>query len=308
MPPAHAQEPLDCLIVGGGPGGLTAAIYLGRYLRRFRIIDAGNSRLQLIPTSHNYPPFVDGIDGPALLERLRAHALRYCERIDRGTVDRLERLTDGSFIAHAGDERIHARTVILATGLADVAPDMPGMRDAVKRGYLRYCPVCDGYEASGKKVGIVGHGKSGWKEALFVRQFTDEITLLTLGKPIDLAPEESAALLEAGIQVVEEPVAEIVIEGNRIAAIRMHTGKEHRFDSLYGALGCNVRSELALELDARRADNGELFVDGHYQTSIEGLYAVGDVVSGLNQICIAEAHAAIAATAIHNRLQPGWRN
>jgi len=302
------DDPVDCLIIGAGPGGLVAAVYLARFRRSFRIVDAGGSRASLIPATHNYPGHPNGIGGDELLARLRGHALRYCDGIEQATVESLERDGDGIFTAHAGERSWRARTAILATGLVDIEPEIPDMPDAVRQGYLRHCPICDGYEVIGQKIGVIGYGKSGWKEALFIRQFTDDLTLLTLGKPMHLEAAERRALEEAGIAIVEDPVAGIGMGGNRITALRMHGGKELRFDSIYSALGVQVRSELALKLDARCEDNGELFVDGHHQTSIDGLYAIGDVVSGLNQICIAEAHAAIAATAVHNRLRPGWRN
>ena len=112
---------LDCLIIGGGPAGLTAAIYLARYRRQALVVDAGESRAALIPESHNYPGF-QGIAGPALLERLRAQARRYGAELRRGTVSALAR--DGDvFTAVADGERLRARTVILATGLVDKKPD-----------------------------------------------------------------------------------------------------------------------------------------------------------------------------------------
>jgi thioredoxin reductase (NADPH) len=301
---------LDCLIVGAGPAGLTAAIYLARFRRNITVVDAGSSRASLIPLSHNYPGFHDGIGGNALLQRLRQQALRYGGTIADGVIERLERLDDGSFIASGSDRTYYARNILLATGVVDIEPDLPNVKDAVRQGYVRHCPVCDGYEVIGKKVAVIGYGKSGIAEAFFIRHFTDDLTLLTLGKDMTLSDRERSLLHDADIRVIEEPIAEVAIEHGRIAALRLISGKAHFFDTLYSALGTTVRSQLALRLDAQCNENGELFVDQHHQTSIAGLYAAGDVVHGLNQICVAAGHAAIAATAIHNSLQSQfkWRD
>src|SRR3954468_14848735 len=109
---------LDCLIVGGGPAGLTAAIYLARYRRKTRLVDSGESRAALIPESHNYPGF-RGIAGPDLLRRLRDQAGLYGAVLERGRVSALNRGDDGIFIAKAGSSEIQARFVLLATGLVD---------------------------------------------------------------------------------------------------------------------------------------------------------------------------------------------
>ena len=143
------DEPLDCLVVGGGPAGLSAAIYLARFRRRFRVIDGGLSRAATIPLSHNHPGFPDGIGGPALLARMRRQAEVYGARIDSGLVEGLERRRgDDTFVAAVGNdgEVVRARTVLLATGVMDIEPDLPDVLGAVRRGLVRHCPICDAYE------------------------------------------------------------------------------------------------------------------------------------------------------------------
>ena len=136
---------LDCLIIGGGPAGLTAALYLARYRRRFLIIDAGDSRAAQIPQSHNHPGFA-GISGPALLEKLRTQAGRYGVEVMRGTVTSLKRNAEG-FVAAVESGTLPASRVLLATGIKDEEPPLSGLEHAISRNAVRYCPVCDGYEA-----------------------------------------------------------------------------------------------------------------------------------------------------------------
>jgi thioredoxin reductase (NADPH) len=158
---------LDCLIIGGGPAGLVAALYLGRYHRRTCVVDAGESRAALIPESHNYPGF-NGIGGPELLLRLGEQARRYGAETVKGVVSTLRRRDDGVLVArgHSGLE-IHARFVLLATGLVDECPRVEG--DDQASAAVRFCPVCDGYEATDKEVAVVGGIESGSKKDGVIR-------------------------------------------------------------------------------------------------------------------------------------------
>ena len=293
---------MDCLVIGAGPGGLTAAVYLARYRRDFLVVDAGASRAGWIPVSHNLPAFPDGIPGPELLARMRAAAERHGARVEAGEVRRLERAGDG-FAADLGGRTVTARRVLLATGVDDVQPELPDLEDAVRRGLVRVCPICDAYEARDRKVAIIGYGRCRVREALLLRTYTTDLTLLTLGRELELTDDERAELREAGVRLVEEPVSAIAAEGDQVAAWRMSSGVEHRFDVLYTALGLRARSGLATALGAGHDSDGALVVDEHQRTSVPGLYAAGDVVRGLGQVSVATGQAAIAATAINNSLE-----
>ncbi|WP_132253373.1 NAD(P)/FAD-dependent oxidoreductase [Methylobacterium segetis] len=306
----EVDEPLDCVIVGGGPAGLTAALYLARFGRRFLVVDAGDSRASWIPTSHNIPVFADGISGKEILARQHEHIARYDARIVSGTVTALRRVEGGfaaSFKEGTGDSisrEVRARRVLLATGADDVEPDLPDLPDAIRRGLVRYCPICDGYEARGKRIAVIGHGDRGLGEAVFVaRTYSRDVTLLTLGQGMDLDAGERERVEKHGIQVVHEPVDSLDIEDGKITVLRTASGEEHRFEVLYSALGLKLRSELALGLGAKHDGTGALIVDEHNRTTVQGLYAAGGVVRGLDQVVVAMGHAAMAATDIHNRCE-----
>lgn len=305
---ADLNELLDCLIVGGGPAGLTAALYLARFERRFLVVDAGDSRASWIPTSHNIPVFADGISGREILARQREHLARYGMRVIAGAVRALrkdERGFSARIEAGAGAVReVRARRVLLATGADDVEPDLPDLPDAVRRGLVRYCPICDGYEARGKRIAVIGHGDRGLGEAVFVaRTYSRDVTLLTLDQGMALDAGERERVYEHGIKVVHEPVVDLDIEDGRVTRLRTEGGEEHRFEVLYSALGLKLRSELALELDAEHDGTGALVVDEHNRTTVPGLYAAGGVVHGLDQVVVAMGHGAVAATDIHNRCE-----
>lgn len=295
------EDVLDCLVIGGGPAGLTAALYLGRYRRRALVVDAGASRLALIPRSRNVPGFPEGIAGRELLQRLRQQSAQFGVPQERGFVDDLRRDGD-DFVALAGVRRWRARYVLLATGARDMEPDVPGLGLALQMGQVRYCPVCDGYETQGQRVAVLGRGAHGLREALFVAGFGNQVTWLAVESQQDVALPELERLRERGVRIAGcEPRDIRCIEGRGVQ-VQLQDGQVLDFDVLYPALGLTHASELATRLGAQVQADGQLEVDAHMQTAVPGLYAAGDVAVDLNQISVAVGHAAIAATAIHNRL------
>jgi thioredoxin reductase (NADPH) len=301
------DAPLDALIIGGGPVGLTAALYLARFKRRFAMVDAGEPRAAWIPESHNIPFFGEGIAGPDILARARDAAARYGARPIAARVETLEREGNGFLARLATDtgapRELRARRVLLATGALDVEPDLPDLPDAVRRGLVRYCPICDGYESRDRRIAVIGHGAKGLGEASFIaRTYSDDVTLLSLGQPLRLDEEGRALAARQNIRLVETPIGRLDVEGDRIAAL--HTeGGALRFDLLYSALGLRYRSELAAALGAERDESGALLVDAHMRTTVPGLYAAGDIVRGLDQIVVGMGHAAIASAHIHNHCE-----
>jgi thioredoxin reductase (NADPH) len=289
----------DVIIVGGGAAGLTAASYLGRFRRPCLVLDGGDSRARWIPESHNMPGFPQGVAGEDLLEKFRAQALKYGARIEPTPVREISLIPGGFSI---GTERsvVLSRYVLLATGIKDRLPDMPGVAEAVHRGLLRICPVCDGYEAIGKRIAVIGDGTQAEREADFMRTFSDRVTYIHVGATRDL--ERRQALEAANIDWIDAPLSSLQFAGDALS-IRNDSGEERSFDTCYASFGCTTRNELALKLGASCDEHGALIVDAHQQTSVDGLYAAGDMVRGLNQLIVAAAEAAVAATALHNRVR-----
>lgn len=297
------DEPIDdCIIVGAGPAGLTAAIYLARYHLSIRMFDCGTSRASWIPTSHNHAGFPDGINGQDLLDRMYEQAAKYGARRDSRRVSDLEK--DGDlFIVRSDEEEYRAKTVLLATGVVNNRPE--GIEDqlhdeAMSRGLIRYCPICDGYEVTDKRVAVIGTSDHGTAEAQFLRGFTADLTLISPHGNHDLSEECSKALDEAGIKRVAGPCGGFAIKGERIGLETAEGRME--FDSLYPALGSQIRSGLAETCGAELSEKGCILVDDHCETSVPGLFAAGDVVIGLDQISHAMGQAGVAATTIRNHL------
>jgi len=286
-------------VIGGGPAGLTAALYLARYKRSVAIVDSGRSRARWIPESYNYPGFPSGISGHDLLRLLRKQAASYGVPFIDATVEALVR-RDKVFEAASEAGAIGTRTVLLATGILDIAPAMDRHDEAVQRGLIRYCPVCDAFEAADRRIGVYGGGSGAVSKAKFLRSYSSDVTLVVA----DEAVPDAADLRASGIKLLSEPSA-LRIEGG---AIVVSSGRgDVAFDVLYPALGCHAGSTLATGLGARSNDVGCLEVDAHQQTTVPGIYAAGDVVSDLHQIAVGAGHAAVAATRIHKSLPPNPR-
>ena len=292
----------DCIIVGAGPAGLTAAIYLARFLLSIRLFDCGTSRAALIPCTRNHAGFPDGISGIELLTRMAEQAERY------GAERELARVTkivpeDGAFTVFAEEREHRARAVLLATGVINNRPS--GMDDALHtealaKGLLRYCPICDAYEVTDKRVTVIGTGKHGTDEALFLRGYTSDLTLIAPEAGHELDPQCTAELDKAGIARIDGPCGGYAIEDGRLA---LDTANERlAFDSIYPALGSRVRSDLAADTGAMLSKDRCIVVDAHQRTNIPGLFAAGDVVKGLDQISHAIGEGGVAATAIRNYL------
>ena len=289
---------VDVLIVGAGPAGLTAATYLARFRRSVLVADGDKPRACWIPVSHNMPGFPEGITGEAILQRLTTQAEEYGAVVQRVRVSDLR--TDGEgLIAVVDGEPVRARAVLLATGVLDRKPPLPGVDDAIEASVVRICPICDGYEATGKRVAVIGDDDLGLREAAFIRTYSEQVTLFHVGEGPAPSLDEAKRL---GVEVLVGPVEALTLEDDH-AACMVWGGEQRRFDHVYSALGTTANVDLATALGARCAEDGRLEVDEHQRTSVPGLWAAGDVVRGLNQIAVATAEAAVAATAIHNALR-----
>ena len=292
----------DCIIIGAGPAGLTAAIYLARFHLSIRLFDCGSSRAALIPRTHNHAGYPGGISGTDLLARMREQAEEFGAVREAVEVTALRR-HDDCFTVVAGKVSYRARTVLLATGVVNHRP--PGIEDALHdealaRGLLRYCPICDGYEVTDKRVGVIGTSDHGAAEALFLRGYTADLTLVSPDGEHDLDADRSAELEAARIVRVAGPCGDYAIEGDRLVITTAQGPMA--FDSVYPALGSRIRSELAVAAGAEATRDGCLHVSDHMETSVPGLFAAGDVVLGLDQISHAMGQAGVAATTIRNHL------
>ena len=298
MPPStDSASPVDVVVVGGGPAGLTAATYLGRFLRSCLVLDAGDSRAKWIAESNNCPGFPNGVAGVELLRRMKAQAVEFGARFEAAEVEGIERRRDG-FILWDGTRSWRAHCVILATGLSDKLPDEPWVADAIACGALRLCSICDAYEAGDSCIGVYGPARDIGAHGLFLRTYSRQVYLL----PSDEGEggESMREAVDAGVHVLPTR-GRLGFDGER-CSYACRDGEIFMFDSLYPFLGSHTSAGIAAAAGAALSENGEIIVDRDQMTGMPGLFAIGDVVSGLNQISVAVGQAAIAATRVHERL------
>jgi thioredoxin reductase (NADPH) len=294
----------EVIVVGAGPAGLTAALYLGRYRRNVLVIHDGNSRALRIPKTHNAPGFPDGIEGPDLIDRMTRHATEFGARIEEAEVTAIERTADGFRLSSNDGKVWESRAAILASGIFLNQVDLPHdvHEGAIKADVLRYCPICDGYEHSDRKIGVIGCDSDGAAEALFLRQFSADVTLMPLSHP-ELSQEQAREMADAGITVKTGALAGLEPHDDRMDVRLEDHDAPLAFDVVYPALGCRPRAELASQLEIRLLEEGCIPARSTKDSGVPGFFAAGDVVEGLDQISVAMGHGAIAATNAHNWLR-----
>ena len=292
---------VDCAIVGGGPAGLTAAIYLARFHLSVLVVDASESRAATIPLTRNHAGYPAGIAGKDLLRDMAIQATDYGAQLVSARVTKLTKHEPG-FLLNTEEGDLISRSVLLATGVHNRRPNMSEAMhdDALSRGLLRYCPICDGYEVTDTNVAVIGSGNHGLQEALFLRGFTERVTLVAPDGVHALSEEDFSLAEDAAISLIDGPIAAITIEGDQLC-LAAPSGRL-AFTSVYPALGSVIRSELGRSVGADLSDKGCILVDAHQRTSCQGLYAAGDVVIGLDQISHAMGEGGVAATTIRNDL------
>jgi len=297
LPPAE----VDCIIIGGGPAGLTAGIFLARFRRRILIIDAGNSRASWIPRTRNHPAFPGGINGEALLQRMREQLQSFGVTPLASEAERIKEADDRLWV-RTGEGRVLTSYLILATGVRDRLPPVERAVEQVRRGLIRQCPICDGYEVIDKRVAVIGADRNAAGEALFLRSFTRDVCLLTLGVPPELTSQERARLAERGVPLLETPEGRLDCEQGDVRII-LPDREQLRFDAVYSGLGIDPQTALADQVGVELSAGRRILTDARQRTSNPRVFAAGDAVTGLNQIAVAMAQAEVAAVTIHNELR-----
>jgi thioredoxin reductase len=304
--PSGAAQ-FDVGIVGGGPAGLSAAIWSARYLHSVLLIDSGDPR--------NWE--TRGINGILGLEGIRPPDLRargreVCRTLGVDLVDaivlRVEQPVDDEFVIclEGGGRRI-VRRLLLAIGVRDVWPDIPGL-DHVYGSNAHVCPDCDGYESRGKKIVVIGHGRRAVGMALNLTTWTSDIIICTNGRPPELDEPEYCEKLDAlNIPVLTQPITRVCCEGNRIHCLMLADGMQLDTDKVFFTLGQYPADDLGVQLGCDRDDEGHIIVDQHCQTSVLNVFAAGDVIPGPQLAITAAAEGATAALSMHKSLVPESR-
>lgn len=291
----------DCAVVGGGPAGLVAALYLARYKRRTLIVDAGDPRAEWIPRIRNLIGYADGISGPELLRRLKRQVSKVGVDILPGHAS--VRRGPGAFELTVGRSSFRARAVILATGMQDIQPALANVDDLRRKALLAYCPICDGYDHAGDEVAVLLGDAAGLRKLKFMAALTPKLHVVqTTAFPI--APFYSRQIERLKLRLHPSPLARLSAgRRSRHLTVGLADGESFRVALAYVELGTRVdRSATRHVRGLKRTQAGFLITSSHQETSVPGIYAVGDCVNALSQVSVAVGHAAVAATRLHHSL------
>lgn len=285
----------DAIVCGGGPAGLAAALWLGRYRRKTLVLDDDRQRNLPALVSHGYLSR-DGTSPQELLRLARAEVRSYdTVRVVEARADKAAR-ADGDFIVTAAGADFEARRLLLATGVEDAFPDLPGFGELYGRAIF-HCSCCDGFEARGREVLAIGWGEHAAGFAIDLLEWGAAVTLLTGGRAFEGDGACSLALRRTGIELVEERIAELCIRDGSMTGALLASGRVVPATMAFFSIAHSPRTALARSVGCRLDDQGYVAVGEHGETSIEGVYAAGDVTPGEQLIQAAAAEGALAGIA-----------
>ncbi|KXO95731.1 thioredoxin reductase [Tsukamurella tyrosinosolvens] len=294
---------LDTVIVGGGAAGLTAAQVLGRARRAVTVVDAGAPRNAPAEHMHGYLGH-DGLNPAELLAIGRREAQAYGVRILDGAATAVRRSGDLVEVT-VGDEVLRARTLLVATGLTDVLPDVPGVAERFGRDAI-HCPFCHGYEVRDWPLAVLGGDNAAMSvhQALMIPQWSRDLVFFTNGLEIDDA--DRASIEARGTRIVDGAVAGLVVDGDALRAVRLADGTEIEREAVFVGPRFVPQDELLLQLGAERGDAGPfptVPVDPMGAVAGQpGVWAAGNVVNPMAQVIVAAGAGSVAAMAISAHL------
>ena len=294
----------DVLIIGGSYAGLSAAMALGRSLRRVLVLDSGQPCNRPTPHAHNFLT-QDGRPPAALAAEARAQVLAYptVQLVSEAVVAATG--TDGDFTLTTDTGRVaRGRKLLFATGLRDILPPQPGVAECWGISVI-HCPYCHGYEYRGQPTGILLNGDAALQHAHLLRQWTSQLTIFTDG-PAIFTPEQRAQLAAAGVGIEETPVQELRHHAGQLTHAGLADGRQVPLAALYLRPGLAQHCPLPQALGCAFTEAGYLSVDALQKTSVAGIYAAGDATTMMRAVSAAVAAGGLAGAMLNRELLPAW--
>ena len=300
------EKIFDVAIVGGGPAGLSCGLWLGRYLRDTVLIDAGDPR-NWETTGVNGFLGLPKVKPAELRERGRAELRHYDVELIDGQVQRVGHGPDEAFILELeGGSLVRARRMVLAIGMVDLWPDCPGLEHCYGRS-AHHCPDCDGYETRGQQTVVVGHGRKAAALALALSNWTDQIIICTNGNDAHLEQQMCDKLKALNIPIVETKIKMAHSVERYLKYLELTDGMQIDAEKLFFAVDHLPADDLGKQLGCDRDEEGLIIVDSTMRTSVEHVFAAGDITPGPQMVVRAAADGAVAAAAVHRSLLPESR-
>ncbi|WP_274034305.1 NAD(P)/FAD-dependent oxidoreductase [Streptomyces sp. MMBL 11-1] len=295
----NTRTSYDVIVIGGGAGGLNAALVLARARRTVAVVDAGEPRNA--PSAHMHSFLSrDGVPPLTVLEVGRAEIARYGAVHVDGRVDQVEAAETGGYVVRlAGGATLDARHVVLATGLHDELPDLPGVR-AMWGQDVHFCPYCHGYEVRDQPIVVLGVHPASPGQALLLRQWSSHITYVPHGRP--LTDEERERMDARGVEVAEGTVSTLLAKDGRLNAVELTDGRTLECAGVFLFPTMTPNDGAFDGLGCEKNEQGWLVTDRAGRTSRPGLWAVGNVVDSRAQAVTAAGMGAAAAFALNHDL------
>lgn len=296
----------DAVIVGGGPAGLSAALWLARYRRRTLVVDDGRPRNEAAWAVHGYPGLPDPTPDE-LRSRLEEQATAAGAVLDHCRVERVTGSKDDFALEAGAARQPRARRIILAYGRRDRVPTLPGLRDFYGTSVF-HCPDCDGPSVAGCDVSVLGHDRPAASLALFLLTWARRTTLVTNGREAELEPETRRVLDHEGVSIRTESVEALQGDAGRLSGLALHGGAVLATQALFFHWGTAPASTLAQRSGCECDEGGDIEVDPRTMaTSVPGIHAAGDIVGHPHLAITAAAQGVQAALAVHRSLlPPAW--
>ncbi|HEX5414726.1 MAG TPA: NAD(P)/FAD-dependent oxidoreductase [Chloroflexota bacterium] len=294
----------DAIVVGGGVAGLACALMLGRYRRRAIVVDDGHPRNGATTAIHGIP-FLVGVGPWELRERSWEEIARYPTIQNcNDTALRAGQEADGTLWVETGSgRRVRGKRLLLATGVEDILPDdIAGFR-AFYGKTIHHCPDCDGYQATDKAIGLIAWGDVAAPYAMDFLNWTDRITVLTNGHPEDEIPESHRKQLERfNIPIETRPLARFEGADGTLTGVRFRDGTSFPCEVVYFYIGQHPRNDLARQLGCKLNKQGHVVQDRRQRTSVENVFAAGDIAPPDETVAVALAQGQVAAIVINRSL------
>lgn len=289
------MERFDAVVCGGGPAGLSAALWCGRYRRKTLVVDAGNQRNLKANASHGYLTF-DSCSPKEFLDRARGDLEAYPEvTLQKGTVESIENTGEGFVVTTSGGIYSAGR-LLITTGVTDTHPDLPGFEDFYGK-HIFHCSCCDGYESRDMNVVAIGWGEHSAGYALDLLEWGARVTLVTNGNTFEGDETERAALARHGVELVEDEVAELRGDDTKMSSVVLRSGRCIEAQRAFFSIAHEPRSELASSLGCEIDELGYVKVGEHGETSVKNVYAAGDITPGEQLVSVAAAEGVVAGIA-----------
>jgi len=298
---SSAVESYEVAVVGGGPAGLSAALYTTRLGHDTVVIDRGGGRAAMMLDTHNVIGVTEDVSGNEFLGTATEQVTEYGGSVVRDLVTEVDQQPDGRFRLSGNSTEVIADRVVLGVGFSDERPEPPLPRTG--KG-LHYCLHCDAYMFIDEPVYVMGTTNAAAYVAMIMLNFTDEVDILTRGGSIEWSDETQKLVDAHPVDVIDEDIVGMNKgEDGWLESFEFEDGSVREYRGGFAMYGSNYNTELAETLGCELNDDGTIVVDDHGRTSVEGVYAVGDITPGHNQVPVAMGKGAKAGLAIHKELR-----